>query len=97
MIQFALLLKYTSAAAYKIVKQQLALPSTLLLEKLKSCKVGSIRVANILKEQNKISTYVVLMVDKVYLQKYTQFVGGEYVEVGLEENLYAGIVVFMII
>ena len=94
MIRFALLLKYTSAAAYKIVKQQLPLSSTLLLEKLKSCKVGSIKAAKILKKQNKISTVVVLMVDKMYLQKCTQFAGGEYVGADLEGNLY--IVVFMI-
>ena len=67
MIPFALLLQYTSAAACKIVKQQLPLPSTSPLEKLKRCKVGSIKAVKILKEQNKISTDVVLMVDEMYL------------------------------
>ena len=36
MIGFALLLGCTSAAAYKIIKQHLPLPSTSLLEKLVS-------------------------------------------------------------
>ena len=36
------------------------------------------------------------MVDEMYLQKRAQFAGGEYVGVDLEENLYNGIVVFMI-
>ena len=36
------------------------------------------------------------MVDEMYLQKCTQFAGGEYVGADLEGNLYTGIVVFMI-
>ena len=96
MIRFALLLKYTSAAAYKIIQQHLPLPPTSLLEKLRSSKVDSLKAAKLLKEQNKISTDVVVMVDEMYLQKRAQFAGGEYVGVDLEENLYNGIVVFMI-
>ena len=73
MIQFALLLRYTSAAAYKIIKQHLPLPSTSSLEKLRSCKVASLKAAKALKEQNKISTDMVVMVDEMYLQKCAQF------------------------
>ena len=40
MIRFALLLRYTSAAAYRIIQQHLPLPSTSLLEKLRSSKVA---------------------------------------------------------
>ena len=96
MVRFALLLRYTSAAAYKIIKQHLPLPSTSLLEKLRSCKVDSVKAAKLLKEQNKISTDVIIMVDEMYLQKCAQFSGGEYVGADLEGNLYNGIVVFMI-
>ena len=53
-IRFALLLRYTSAAAYKIIKQHLPLPSTSLLEKLRSNKVASLKAARLLKEQNTI-------------------------------------------
>ena len=38
-IRFALLLRYTSAAAYKIIKQHLPLPSTSLLENLEVVKL----------------------------------------------------------
>ena len=52
-VRFALLLGYTSAAAYKIIKQHLPLPSTSSLEKLRSNKVASLKAARLLKEQNK--------------------------------------------
>ena len=78
-IRFALILRYTSAAACKITKQHLPLPSTSLLKKLRSNKVASLKAARLLKEQNKISTHVVLLLDEMYLQKCTQYAGGEYV------------------
>ena len=37
------------------------------------------------------------MVDEMYLQKATQYQGGEYVGVDKEGNLFKGIVVFMIV
>ena len=43
----------------------------------KSCKVGSLKAVKLPKEQNKISTDVVFMVDEMYLQKCAQFAGGD--------------------
>ena len=37
------------------------------------------------------------MVDEMYLQKATQYHGGEYVGADEEENLYKGIVAFMVV
>ena len=95
MIRFALLLRYTSASAYRIAKQHLPLPSTSLLEKLRSCKVDCLKVAKLLQRKNKISTDVVLMDDEIYLQKRAQYVGGKYVGADVEGNLHNGIIVFM--
>ena len=86
-IRFALLLRYTSATAYMIIKQHLPLPSTSLLKKLRSNKFASLKAARLLKEQNKISTDVVLLVDKMYLQKCAQYAEGEYVGADLDGNL----------
>ena len=87
-IRFALLLWYTSAAAYKIIKQHLPLPSISLLEKLRSNKVAFLKAARLLKEQNKILTVVVLLVEEMYLQKCEQYAEGEYVSADLHGNLY---------
>ena len=89
-------MRYTSAVAYQIIKQHLSLPSTSLLEILRSYEVEALKAAKLLKEQNKISADVVLMVDEKYLQKRAQFAGGEYVGADSEKNLFNGVIVFMI-
>jgi len=96
MIRFTLLLQYTSATAYRIVKEHLPLPSSSLLEKLRSGKLDALKAACLLKTQNKISEDVMLLVDEMYLQKCVQYAAGEYVGADSDANLYNGIVVFMI-
>ena len=55
------------------------------------------KALKILHEQGKISKDCVLMVDEVYLQKAAQYHSGEYVGADEDNNLYKGILKFMIV
>ena len=96
MIRFALLVRYTSAQVYKILLQHFPFPTFSLLSKLKSSNVDAIKAAQLLREKDAISQDIVLMADEMYLQKCVQYSGGDYVGADEDENLYKGIVVFMI-
>ena len=97
MIRYALHLRYTSLQAYKIVLEKFPLPSISLLNKIQQGGVDAIKAVTFLREKGEISTDCILMVDEMYLQKATQYQGGEYVGVDKEGNLFKGIVVFMIV
>ena len=47
-------------------------------------------------EQDKIGTDVALLLDKVYLQKDSQYQDGKLVGVDNQENLYKGVMTFII-
>ena len=97
LIRFALLLRYNSLQTYKLLLEQLPLPSLSLLEKISSGKVDPTKVVKTLLENGSISEDCVLLVDEMYLQKGVQYHGGSFV--GADENgkLYKGIVVFLIV
>ena len=59
--------------------------------------VDSLKVLKALGEKCKISTDLILMVDKMYLQKAAQYQAREYVGADEEGNLYKGIVAFMVV
>ena len=97
MIRYALLLRYTSAQAYRVLLKQFPLPSFSLLNKIQQGGVDSIKALKRLREKGKISEDVVLMADEMYLQKTSEFAGGEYIGEDKEGNLYKGIVAFMVV
>ena len=90
-------LRHTSFQAYKQLLEKFPLPSILLLNKIQQGGVNSIKALKILRENGKISNDCILMVDEIYLEKATQYHGGEYVGADDEGNLYKGIVAFMIV
>ena len=96
LIRYALLLRYTSAQAYRMLLEKFPLPSFSLLEKLKKGGIDSIQAANKLKENGDLCEDIILMVDEMYLQKGTQFHGGDYIGEDEYGELYKGVVVFMI-
>ena len=53
----------------------------------------------ILREKDQISTDLILMVDEIEmcLQKPAQYQTGEYVSADKEDNLYKGIIAFMVV
>ena len=72
-------LRHTSFQAYKQLLEKFPLPSILLLNKIQQGGVNSIKALKILRENGKISNDCILMVDEIYLEKATQYHGGEYV------------------
>ena len=94
MIRYALLLRYTSLQSYKLLLEKFPLPSISLLNKLQQAGVDAFKAVKILREEGEISDDQ--MADEMYLQKCTQFHGGEYVGADVEGNLYKGVVALMI-
>ena len=86
---YALLLRYTSTQAYKLLLEQFPLPSLSLwggMEPIKAVKV--------LLDQEKIGD-VALLLDEIYLQKDVQYQGGKLDGVDPEGNLFKGVMVMV--
>ena len=92
---FALLLRYTSGRACKILLDKLHLPSMFILRRLKSGSFDAIKAAKKLMENNSMSEDIILMADELYLQKSAEYSGGQYVGTDKKGNLYKDVVVFM--
>ena len=73
LLQFSLLLRYTSLPAYKLLKEHFPLPSLSLLTKLSKGGIEPLKVEKVLLDKDKISKDVVLLVDEMYLQKGMQY------------------------
>lgn len=97
MIRFALHLRYTSLQSYKILLEKFPLPSISTLHKIQKGGVDAIKAAKKLREEGRMSSDVILMVDEMYLQKGTSYQGGEYIGEDETGELYKGIVCFMIV
>ena len=97
MIHYALHLRCTSLQAYTILLETFPLLSVSLLNKIQPGGVDAIKAVKLLREKGEILTDCILMVDEMYLQKATQYQGGEYVGADEEGNLFKGIIVFMIV
>ena len=96
LICYALLLCYTSRQAYKLLLEKFPSPTFSLLEKIQSGGVGSITAVKSLLEKGHLFQNCVLLVDEMYLQKGTQFHSGEYISANENDELYKGIIIFMI-
>ena len=96
MIRFAVMLRYTSGQAYKLMLETLPLPSISALRKLRKGNIDSMKAVKPLLETGQISKDVIMMVDEMYLQKCVRYVGGDYLGSDDEGNFFKGIVVFMI-
>ena len=64
-----LLLPYTSTQAYKLLLEQLPLPSFSLLKKLNKSGMEPVKAVKVLLDQGEIGEDVVLLFDEIYLQK----------------------------
>ena len=96
-IRYALLLRYTSAQVYRQLLKEFPLPSFSLLSKIQRGGIDSVKALKCLREKGKISEDLVLMADEMYLQKASEWEGGEYI--GEDENgvMYKGVVTFMVV
>ena len=97
LLRNSLILRYTSAQAYKLLLEQFPLPSFSLLKKINKGGVELLKSVKCLLNQNKIDKDVVLLTDEIYLQKEAQYQGGRMIGVDNEGNLYKDVMTFMIV
>ena len=96
-IQYALLLRYTSFQSYKLLLDEFSLPSISLLNKIKEGNIDALKAAKLLLENSSISKDILVLFDEMYLQKYVEYCGGEFFGSNISNELYKSIVCFMII
>ena len=96
-IRCALLVRYTSFQAYKLLLEEFPMPSLSLLEKISKGGVDPVKSAKLLLAKGRISEDVILMIDEMYLQKSEEYHGGEIVGCDEEGKLYKGLIGFMIV
>ena len=58
-----------------------------ILKKIQQGGVDVVKAIKCLRQKGKMSDDIILMVDEMYLQKGTQFAGGEYVGADEDGNL----------
>ena len=69
LFQLALMLRYTSLSAYRLLLDHFPLPSVSLLKKLSQGGVELLKAIKIMLREGKIDKDVVLLIDEMYLQK----------------------------
>ena len=69
MLRYALMLRYSSLQAYKMMMEEFKLPSLSLLQKLTAGKIDTMKSARLSKENGCISEDVILMFDEMFLDK----------------------------
>ena len=88
LLQFALMLCYTSLPAYRLLLDYFALPSISLLKKLSRGGVEPLKAIQVLLMEEKIDKDVVLLIDETYLQKEVQFQQGKVIGCDNNGNLF---------
>ncbi len=97
LLRYALHLRHTSAQTYRLLRKKFPLPSFSLLHKIQQGGVDAIKAIKLLKDKGHMSKDVILMVDEMFLQKASQYQGGDFVGENEIGELYKGIVAFMIV
>lgn len=97
LIRYALMLRYSSLPAYKLLQNEFNLPSISFLRKLTSGNIDAMASANLLKSSGNISEDVILIFDEIYLQKCEEFNGGNVTGADDHGELYKGLMCFMIV
>lgn len=86
MIRYTLHLWYKYLQAYKLVLKKFPMHPISLLNKIKQGAADPLITLKMLDDRGDILCYLVFMVDEMYLQKTTQYQGGEYVGTNEEGN-----------
>jgi len=97
LIRFALMQRYTSAQSYKLLLEEMPLPSLSLLKKLSHGGIEPMKALVLLLQQGHIDRDVVLIIDEMYLQKSCEYSRGEFVGKNKDGDFYNGIMVFMVV
>ena len=97
LLQFALMLRYTSLPAYQLLVKHFPLPSVSLLKRLSQGGLESLKEVKLLLNKRKIDKDIVLLADEMYLQKELQFQQGKLIGCDDNSNLFKGIMTFIIV
>ena len=76
-IRYSLLLRHTSIQSYKVILQDLPLPSLSILQEISSVTTDVVKCANALRIKRKFSEVVCMIFDEMYLQKSQGYFRGE--------------------
>ena len=76
-IQYALLLRYTSSQSYKLQLDEFPLPSISLLNTIKEGNIDTLKAAKLSLENSSISKDIVVLLDEIYLQKCKEYYEGD--------------------
>ena len=96
LIRFALLLRYTSAQAYRLLQENFPLPSFSLLQKLRKGNLNAMKVCTYLHKNGKLSNNITVMVNEMYLRKCVQYSASKFIGSDKTGEFCKGIIVFMI-
>ena len=91
MIRFTLHLRYTSLQSYKLLLEKFSLPPIPTLHQIQAGGVDSLKAAKKQREKGHISSHVILMVDKMFLQKEASYQSGDYVGEDRKESFIKGL------
>ena len=95
-IRYALLLRYTSLQSYRLIAKDFPLPSLSFLKKITEGGIDAVKALQKLKEKGKISKDVVLIFDEMFLQKCEELYAGNLIGANDKNELYKGVVSFMV-
>ena len=89
-------MRFSSKQTYELLLEKFPLLTFTLFEKIQRGGVESITAAKLFFEKGHLSQNCVLMVNEKYVQKGTQFQSREYIDANENDELYQGIMAFMI-
>ena len=95
-LRFALQLRYTSNAAYNLLRQYLPLPSQRLLRCSKSDSIDSIKALSKFREDGFFGNDVVILLDELNLQQQVQFDGQTIIGCNEDLQMFKSILCFMV-
>ena len=93
----SLLLCYTSSQTYQLLIKLFPFPPLSLLKKIIGGQLDVMKCTRSLKSPGVISEDVILMFDEMYLQKCEEYSGGEIISANENNELYSGLLLFLII
>ena len=96
-MQYTLLLLYSSLKSYKLLLGDFPLPSISLLNKITEGNIDALREAKLLLENSSIYKDIVVLFDGIYLQKCVECCRGEIFGSNISNVIYKSTVCFMII
>ena len=97
LIRFALMQRYTSRQSYKLLLNELPLPSFFLPQKLTKGGIDPIKSLKVLLRQEKVDSQCMLLIDEMYLQKSCEYHGGKFYGKDGHGAFYNGSVVFIVV